>query len=72
MEQGSVIGKGTVYVTFALLIFIVLLASSCTPPGSEISGETPGKVNFITVNGVDCVVWTGYEAGSISCDWGDF
>ncbi len=54
-----------------------LLLGACGESGTAATPSQPGPwgsefaVSVVDVNGrkVTCVVWDGYRAGGISCDW---
>lgn len=54
----------------ALTAITILALTGCTESGA---GETEGvyEVIHVDVDGrkVPCVVWDGYKAGGITCDW---
>lgn len=57
------------------IIGAALLLSSCGDPGRVQAGDeilsstTTGVIQTPDGRKVTCVVWQGYQAGSISCDW---
>lgn len=62
----------------ALLLAVAwsaLLVSGCSVEASVESKPTPDNVNggaieMVTLDdGTRCVVWDGFKAGGISCDW---
>lgn len=55
--------------TKALFLFLIgLMVVGCTPsPSTE--GGTMGHYEEINVNGTRCIVWDGYKAGGIDCDF---
>lgn len=66
-----------IWVLLGLMVTVQLTAVACGD--DDVSGDsdrpvesrsdTDGYFFRETVDGIDCIVWDGYKAGGLSCDW---
>lgn len=62
------------YLRFVLVLVILFLCGCGPPPnnteGKAVAGVGDGRVYEVSLpDGTRCVVWDGYYAGSIDCDF---